>query len=86
MEEFHKTLAELRLELEKVQFEREDNQAEVNQSVAALEEKLKEESLMSGDEYLVHELTEALEHFEETHPQLTDILGRMSDLLSKMGI
>ena len=85
-QELHTTLQELRLELDKLHFEHEAGRESANQSVAALEEKLREESFMSGDEFLVHELRDTLTHFEETHPQITDLLGRISDLLSKMGI
>lgn len=85
-EEIHTTLQELRLELDKAHFENEANRDNVNQSLVLIEEKLREESFMSGDEYIVHELGEALQHFEETHPRITDLVGRVSDLLSKMGI
>ena len=78
-QEIHHTLQELQLELEKAHFENDANRASVSQSVAALEEKLREESFMSGDEYLVHELAEALQHFEEDHPQITALVGRLSD-------
>ena len=74
------------MELDKVHFDNEQKRDDVNQSLVLLEEKLREESFMSGDEYIVHELGEALQHFEETHPQVTDLLSRISDLLSKIGI
>ncbi|MBT4161021.1 MAG: DUF4404 family protein [Gammaproteobacteria bacterium] len=85
-QELQTTLQELRLELDKLHFDHEAGRDSVNKSVAVLEEKLREESFMSGDEFLVHELSDALTHFEESHPQITDLLGRVSDLLSKMGI
>jgi len=85
-QELHHTLQELRLELDKLHFDQEAGRESLNQSVAALEEKLREESFMSGDEFLVHEISEAVKHFEESHPRITDLLGRISDLLSKMGI
>ena len=84
--ELRKTLQDLRFELDRLHFENEDHRDKANESVDALEEKLREESFMSGDEYLVHELGEALEHFEESHPQLTDLVNRISDLLAKIGI
>jgi uncharacterized alpha-E superfamily protein len=83
--ELHKTLQELRVELDRAHFDYEKTPS-VESSMSQLEEKLREESFMTGDEYLVHELKEALEEFEEDHPQLTDLVGRISDLLSKIGI
>jgi hypothetical protein len=89
-QELKTTLQALRLELDKVHFEHETSRQTVDDSIRVLEEKLREESFMSGDEYLVHELGEALSHaveqFEENHPELTDLIGRLSDLINKMGI
>ena len=85
-EELRKTLQELQLELEKVHFDLVANRDQVTESIVLLEEKLREESFMSGDEYIAHEIKEALQNFEETHPRITDLVGRVSDLLSKMGI
>ena len=85
-EAFHKTLQEIQLELEGLDAELEGQRERIDSSVSELEKKLLEESFMSGDEYLVHELTEALEEFEEEHPRLTELVGRLSDLFAKMGI
>ena len=85
-EELQRTLQELQLELDKVHFDVEDHRDQISESIVLLEGKLREERFMSGDEYLIHEIKEALQHFEETHPRITDLVGRMSDLLSKMGI
>lgn len=40
----------------------------------------------SGDEYLLDRLRDQAEKFEINHPKLTDIVGRLSDLLARMGI
>lgn len=80
------TLDELRRELDQARFTHENNKHKAHQYLASLEDKLREESFMTGDEYLVHELKELLEEFEEDHPQLTLLLGRASDLLARMGI
>ena len=80
------TLQELQLELEKLNFENQAHRSEVDRSVAELEKKLRDESFMSGDEYLIHELRESLQSFEEHHPRLTELIGHMSDLLAKLGI
>lgn len=80
------TLDEIRLELEQAHFTQNSQKHKAHQYLASLEDKLLEESFMTGDEYLVHELKELLEEFEEDHPQLTLLLGRASDLLARMGI
>ena len=89
-QELKTTLQQLRFELDKVHFQEASGRDSVDQSVHAIEEKLREESFMSGDEYLVHELGEALsnalDRFEDEHPDLVQIVGRLSDLISKMGI
>lgn len=85
-EELKVTLQDLRMELEKAHFEHEQHRDKANQHLAELEEKLLEESLMSGDEYLVHELKELLDDFEEEHPRITTLVSRVSDLLAKIGI
>jgi hypothetical protein len=85
-EQLHTTLQELQLELERVNFDDDNHRNTVNQSIVTIQKKLRDESFMSGDEYIVHELKEALEQFEEKHPKITDLVGRVSDLLSKIGI
>ncbi len=80
------TLEELRIELDRIHFDQEEHRSRVDHSVTELEEKLREESFMSGDEYLANELKESLTEFEEHHPQLTVLIGRISDLLAKMGL
>ncbi len=85
-QELRKTLQELQIELEKLNFENDAHKDKVNQSLAEVEKKLRDESFMSGDEYVIHELKESLEHFEETHPNLTVIFSRITDLLAKIGI
>jgi len=85
-QQLRKTLQELQIELEKLNFENDAHKDKVNQSLAEVEKKLRDESFMSGDEYVIHELKESLEHFEETHPNLTVIFSRITDLLAKIGI
>ena len=38
------------------------------------------------DESLVDQLREAAESFEEKHPSLTELVGRVADALSRLGI
>ena len=85
-EQLKGTLQDLRLKLQEAQFRHENSRDLAEQRLADLEEKLVEESFMSGDEYLVQELKEQLEEFEEDHPDITMLVGRISDLLAKMGI
>lgn len=44
------------------------------------------EADMAGDDYLLTKLKEAAEEFETEHPKLTNIVGKLSDLLARMGI
>jgi uncharacterized membrane protein YccC len=39
-----------------------------------------------GEESLVERLREATDSFEESHPTLTEVVGRIADVLSRMGI
>ncbi|MDA1298602.1 MAG: DUF4404 family protein [Proteobacteria bacterium] len=80
------TLEELRIELDRLHFDQQAHRSRVDRSITELEERLRDESFMTGDEYLVNELQESLTEFEEQHPQLTVLIGRISDLLAKMGI
>ncbi|MET1254059.1 DUF4404 family protein [Aliikangiella maris] len=41
---------------------------------------------MTGDKYLVEKLKSEIETIQVHHPQLTDLIGRLSDLLARMGI
>ena len=84
--EIQKTLQSIRLELERMTIDQEDGRARIEESVRQLEEQLLDESRMTGDEYLLHELKESIEEFEESHPVLTDLVSRLSDLFAKIGI
>jgi len=44
------------------------------------------ENQLTGDQYLVNKLKQLTEEFEVNHPKMTDIFGRLSDLLSRMGL
>jgi len=41
---------------------------------------------MSGDKFLLSKLKELAEEYETNHPKMTNIVGRLSDLLARMGI
>ena len=39
-----------------------------------------------ADESLIDRLRETTSHFEKSHPTLTELVGRIADLLSRLGI
>ena len=41
---------------------------------------------LSGDQFFAHKLQELIDDFEIKHPQLTNIVGRISDLLASSGL
>lgn len=41
---------------------------------------------LSSEQFVLSELVELAEDFEARHPRLTDIVGRLSDLLARMGL
>ena len=59
-------------------------QSVVHDIRAAVEESEEEEG--EGHESLIDRLHEATRHFEESHPQLTAMVGRVADSLANLGI
>lgn len=58
---------------------------------AALAEQIKEmlgksEENKNSDEFLLSKLKEQIEQFEIQHPAITEIVGRLSDLLARAGL
>jgi hypothetical protein len=47
---------------------------------------LRKEENLPADEFLVKKVEQAIDDFEINHPQLTTIVGRISDLLASAGI
>jgi hypothetical protein len=45
-----------------------------------------EPEIAGADESLIHRLRETTSQFEESHPTLTELVGRIADLLSRLGI
>nr|WP_246722614.1 DUF4404 family protein [Aliikangiella sp. G2MR2-5] len=84
-------MAEILFDLKK---ELEDNQAldsHERQTMEALAEEIEiklddPQADLNGDQYLLTKLKEAAEEFEANHPKFTNIVGRVSTLLSNMGI
>jgi len=85
------TMAEILFDLRKELTENEQLEAHQRQSMQALADEIDRkindpEALMSGDQFLLTRLKESAEEFEAKHPALTNIIGRLSNLLSDMGI
>ncbi len=45
-----------------------------------------EQETAGADESLIDRLRETTSHFEESHPTLTELVGRIADMLSRLGI
>jgi DNA-binding MarR family transcriptional regulator len=80
-------LFELKSELEN----NKEIEAHQRQTMAALAEEISirvndPQESMSGDKFLLTKLKEITEEFEIAHPKMTNIVGRLSDLLARMGI
>ena len=58
--------------------------AKLSQTISELLEK-KEENL-AADKFLINKVKQSIDDFEINHPQLTTIIGRISDLLASAGI
>ncbi len=41
---------------------------------------------LTGDEFLMKKMRESIDDFEVNHPKMTNIVGRVSDLLSRSGV
>lgn len=41
---------------------------------------------LTGDEFLMKKMRESIDDFEVNHPKITNIVGRVSDLLSRGGV
>lgn len=52
-----------------------------------IQHKLKDgDDILSADEFFMKQIEESIDQFEVNHPKLTEIIGRISDLLSRSGI
>jgi len=85
--EMSEILSELKTELEA----NEQLEKHQRESMVALAQEIQArvsdpEVSMSGDEFLLSRLKESTEEFEASHPKLTNIVGRLSNLLAGMGI
>ena len=59
----------------------------MNALVSEIEDRINDPQVsMSGDQFLLTRLKEVAEVFETKHPALTAIVGRLSDVLARMGI
>jgi metal-dependent amidase/aminoacylase/carboxypeptidase family protein len=81
----------LREDLEKLRRELHEGpelDAETRETLAGLAEEIEEAIERSGgrEDTLGERLRAATEHFEESHPSLTAVVGRLADMLSGVGI
>ena len=58
---------------------------DVLHDIEALLERAEPETAGPG-ESLIDRLRETASHFEESHPALTELVGRIADVLSRLGI
>ncbi|MCK5851627.1 DUF4404 family protein [bacterium] len=82
--QFHKTLFKLSEQLQKVEAASiDDKTLEVLESVKEKTQRLVEKAKRSENETT---FTDAIEHFEETHPDLTATLRDVINMLNNIGI
>ena len=82
----HKSLLELQILLEEHHFKNTELRAEVDNQIKEIEEKLRTESFMNSEDFLFDQIKQQIEDLEESHPKITEVMGRIADALAKMGI
>lgn len=65
------------------EYHRQKTQALAKYIQAMLE---KSDDQLTGDEFLLKKMRESIDDFEVNHPKITNIIGRVSDLLSRGGV
>ena len=82
------TLAQLRDELEKVEAADPEIQELLSGAVADIQETISRRSgeTAEKDSSIVDRLSEAAQHYEQSHPTLSTTLGNIIDALSRLGI
>ncbi len=84
-------MSEILFELREALVKNEQIDAEQSQSMQTLAGEIESrindpQALLSGDEFLLGRLKESAENFEVKHPELTEIIGRLSDVFARMGL
>jgi hypothetical protein len=79
-------LRDLHSALETAQDLDESDRAELTSAIEEIRGVLGEEEAGSGSDTLGGRLRSAIERFEDRHPELTKLIGRVADSLSEMGI
>ncbi|KAA1258975.1 hypothetical protein LF1_15000 [Rubripirellula obstinata] len=82
--ELEKTLDQLHLQLQDVSELDEDEREQLRETIAKIKSSLDESEVNSHS--LATGLQTATQSFSDTHPKLTENLGRVADMLSQMGI
>lgn len=84
--ELHDVLSEFHEVLERSTDLDASQRRELAEALAEIRNVLGEEGVASESESLVDRLREAIAGFEDRHPRLTEIVGRVADQLSDLGI
>jgi CII-binding regulator of phage lambda lysogenization HflD len=83
-EKLETTLAELHQQLVSAGDLEEQERLQLRQAAEEIQRTLDDTEVSSYS--LAQRLQQATSHFEHTHPQLTNTIGRIADLLSQLGI
>ena len=86
-EKLRAAVEELHNELASVEDVDADMQQLLKDAMADIDKALQDQSAKRDDDgNLADRLSEAAQHFEDSHPTLTGIIGSVIDTLSRMGI
>jgi CII-binding regulator of phage lambda lysogenization HflD len=85
-EQLRKTLEKLHSELEETQTLDAESQRLLAEVMRDIESLLANEESDHTSDSLLDRLRSATGEFEESHPTLTEAVGRVADVLSRMGI
>lgn len=86
-ERLQKALEELEAELQQLENVAPEFRQRLEHTLDELRQSLDEgEETSSEEKGFVHRLTESARHFEETHPNLSGMIGSIIDTLGRMGI
>lgn len=86
-QDLHELLEKVRAELAHIEVTDEAGRARLQRLEADIQELLaRSDERAETDEPLLERLQDSIDHFEETHPQLTLMLSQMMTILSNAGI
>jgi hypothetical protein len=82
----HDALSEVQDLLETAHELEEQDRADLRSTMREIQEALKDDSGDSDSGSIVSGLRAAVDRFEESHPRLTEVIGRVADALADLGI